>query len=148
VLGARDDFMPPVGGGGSIREPDRYIGLYPEYYVSFEDMATKRPFAEDLAWAWEHDRALYNDLTSMVVKSNTDYFFNPNRRSAYCSANISLTKEIGDHASLSFHATNFFNTMQKIRQSDRDIVYSAYEISASLAAIPRFYYGLSLRIKW
>ncbi|MDR2682276.1 MAG: TonB-dependent receptor [Dysgonamonadaceae bacterium] len=147
VLDGKDDFLPSPN-GGSIYERDRYVGLYPQYYVSWEDMNTPRNFAEDLAWAKTNNIPLYNDLTSLVVKSNTDYFFNPNRRSMYYSANISITKEISDIVSLSFNATNFFNTMQLVRQGDQDIDYSAYEISSGLAAIPRFYYGMSLRIKF
>jgi hypothetical protein len=147
VLDTQDGFLPSPG-GGSIYDRDRYVGVYPQYYVSFDDMQTQRNFAEDLAWAKNNNIPLYNDLTSMVVKSNTDYFFNPNHRSMYYSANISITKEIGNVASLSFNATNFFNTMQLVRQGDRDIEYSAYEISSALAAIPRFYYGMSLRIKF
>ena len=147
VLDAKDDFL-PSSNGGSIYGRDRYVGLYPQYYVSFDDMQTQRNFAEDLAWAKNNNIPLYNDLTSMVVKANTDYYFNPNRRSMYYSANISITKEISDVASLSFNAINFFNTMQLVRQGDQNVEYSAYEISSALAAIPRFYYGMALRIKF
>jgi hypothetical protein len=147
VLNAKDDFLPSPNGGG-IYGGDRYIGVYPQYYVSLDDMQTQRNFAEDIAWAKDNNIALYKDLTTLVRKSNTDYFFNPNRRSMYYSANISLTKEIGNRASISFNATNFFNTMQLVRQGDENKEYSAYEISSYYAAIPKFYYGMSLRLNF
>jgi hypothetical protein len=147
VLNGKDEFIPSAN-GGSIYGGDRFVGFYPEYYVSWDDLQTPRNFAQDLIWAKDNDVPLYNDLTSLIVKSNTDYYFNPNYRSAYYSANISVTKEISDRVSLSFNATNFFNTMQLVRQGDQNTEYSAYEISSSLAAIPVFYYGMSLRVKF
>jgi hypothetical protein len=147
VLDAKDDFLPSPRGGG-IYNNNRYVILYPEYYVSLDDLQTQRNFLEALEQAKANDPSLYKDLTALIEKSNTDYYFNANRRSMYYSANISVTKEISSIASISFNAVNFFNTMQQVRQNDRDDEYSAYEISSSFAAIPRFYYGMSLRIKF
>ncbi len=85
----------------------------------------------------------YNDLCNLVVKSNTPYVLNPNRISAYYSANLSITKEIGDHVSLSFYANNFFNNMKTVHSSQTDLDMSLF----SSSYIPSYYYGLSLRLK-
>jgi hypothetical protein len=135
------DYFPSAS-GGSIYNSDRYVALYPVYYVTAND-PTPVPFAERFAWAKANDTGLYNELAALVMKSNTDYFFNANSLSAYYSANISVTKEIGNIASISFNATNFANTMQQVRQSERDITSSVYESTL----IPRFYYGMSLRVR-
>ena len=68
---------------------------------------------------------------------------NPDRISAYYSANLSVTKEIGDHVSVSFYANNFFNTMKKIRSSRTDEETSLF----SSSYVPSYYYGLSLKLK-
>jgi hypothetical protein len=119
--------------------------LYPLYYVSHEDMNTKIPYAEKLAWARENDAALYNDLVNLVLKPNTDYYFNENKISGYYSANLSITKEIGNVASISFNATNFTNNMQIVTSSNNNVHQTIYENGSNY--IPRFYYGLSLRLK-
>jgi hypothetical protein len=101
------------------------------------------PFAEKFLWAKTNDPALYNDLSKLVVRSNYAYTMNPNSLSAYYSANINITKEIGDHISLSFYANNFFNTMRKIHSSQTDLETSLFGSSY----VPSYYYGLSLRLK-
>ena len=68
---------------------------------------------------------------------------NPNRLSAYYSANLSVTKEIGDHISISFYANNFFRNMAQVHSSQTDLDTSLFNSSY----IPGFYYGLSLRLK-
>lgn len=123
---------------------NRFVGMYPEYYVSLDDMSTPIPFKEKFLWAKDNDAALYNELAKLVIKSNTNYFFMPNRTSAYYTANISATKEIGNTASISFNATNFLNNMSLIRNSASDTESSIYDSSS----IIRFYYGLSLRLKF
>jgi outer membrane cobalamin receptor len=142
ALNAREDYFPDAS-LPDIYNNDKYICLYPLYYVSYEDMETKIPFAEKFAWARDNDRALFNELARLVVKTNTDYYFNASRLSAYYSANINITKEIGDVASISFNATNFTNNMQLIKSSDTGFRATAF----NSRYIPKFYYGLSLRIK-
>jgi hypothetical protein len=142
ILNNRDDFFPSET-NASIYNQDKYIGLYPLYYVSYDDMETKIPFAEKFAWARDHDEVLFRELVKLVVKTNTDYYFNANRLSAYYSANISITKEIGDIAAISFNATNFTNNMQLVNSSDRGFQSTIFNSSY----IPKFYYGLSLKIK-
>ena len=126
-----------------IYQGDVYVGTYPLYYSTWEDPDTKIPFAEKFAWAKENDKDLYNELAKMVLKSNTNYFFNPNRISPYFSANIHITKEIGKYASISFYAHNFFNNMGKVKFSNNRTETILYESGF----IPQFTYGLSLRLK-
>jgi hypothetical protein len=140
ILDSASDFF---GTTGNINGKNQYVATYPLYYSTWENPEVKIPFAEKLAWAKDNDNVLYNDLAKLVMKSNTNYYFKPSKVSAYYSANLSVTKEIGDFASLSFFATNFFNNMKLVNVSSNDKDYSLYNSSY----IPRFYYGLTLRIK-
>ena len=122
---------------------NKYIALYPEYYSTWGQPDQLIPFAEKFLWAKDNDQALYNDLAKLVVRSNYPYVMNPNRLSSYYSANLSVTKEIGDHVSISFYANNFFNTMKKVHSSQTDLETSLF----SSGYVPSYYYGLSLRLK-
>jgi outer membrane receptor protein involved in Fe transport len=122
---------------------NKYIAVYPEYYSTWDNPDEKIPFAEKFLWAKDNDPTLYNDLCNLVVKSNTPYAMDPNRISAYYSANLSVTKEIGDHVSVSFYANNFFNNMKTVHSSQTDLNTSLF----SSSYIPSYYYGLSLRLK-
>ena len=122
---------------------DKFVILYPEYYSTWDNPQQLIPFAEKFLWAKDNDPVLYSDLSQLVVRSNYAYTMNPNRLSAYYSANISVTKEIGDHVSLSFYANNFFNTMRTVHSSQTDLDTSLF----SSSYVPSFYYGLSLRLK-
>jgi hypothetical protein len=138
---------------------DRYTVVYPEYYSTWENPTEKIPFAETFRLAYDEMMAtksldasdpkriaaesFYSDLSKLVVRSNYAYTMNPNRLTAYYSANLSITKEIGDHVSLSFYANNFFRNMSKVHSSQTDLYTSLFESSY----IPSFYYGLSLRLK-
>ena len=117
--------------------------VYPEYYTTWDDPNTMIPFAEKFLWAKDNDATLYNDLQNLVVHPNTAYVMNANRISAYYSANLSVTKEIGDHVSISFYANNFFNNMKTVHSSQTDLDASLF----SSSYIPSYYYGLSLRLK-
>ena len=122
---------------------NKYIALYPEYYSTWDNPNELIPFAEKFLWAKDNDQALYNDLAKLVVRSNYPYVMNPNRLSSYYSANLSVTKEIGDHVSVSFYANNFFNTMKKVHSSQTNLETSLF----SSGYVPSYYYGLSLRLK-
>ena len=122
---------------------DKYIAVYPEYYTTWENPGEMIPFAETFEWARDNDRVLYSDLSRLVVRSNYPYVMNPNRLSRYCSANLSVTKEIGDHVSVSFYANNFFNNMSRVRSSQTGLETSLFGSNY----IPSYYYGLSLRLK-
>ena len=117
--------------------------VYPEYYTTWDAPDTKIPFAEKFQWAKDNDATLYNDLQNLVVHPNTAYVMNANRISAYYSANLSVTKEIDDHVSISFYANNFFNNMKTVHSSQTDLDASLF----SSSYIPSYYYGLSLRLK-
>ena len=122
---------------------DHYVAVYPEYYTTWDHPNERIPFAERFAWARDNDPALYSDLSKLVLRSSYPYVLNPNRISSYYSANLSITKEIGDHISLSFYANNFLNNMKTVHSSQTDLETSLFGSSY----IPSYYYGLSLRLK-
>jgi len=133
----------PSSDNESIYEGNHYVATYPLYYKSIDDMDTEIPFLEKFLWAKENDGDLYNDLTTLVKKTSNSYFFKAKKYSPYFSANINLTKEIGDHFSITFKATNFFNNTGRITNSQTDNETSLYKNSK----IASFYYGLSMRLK-
>jgi hypothetical protein len=130
---------------------NRFVLVWPLYYTSYDDMETRMPFAKMFMWAnahQEHDPAaktLYNELAKLVEYANTDYYFNADKISSYYSINLSVTKELGNVASLSFSATNFTNNAQQVTESDRGIQTSIYNSGRKF--IPQFYYSLSLKVK-
>lgn len=133
-----------IGTDTDIYGRDKYVIVYPSYYSTWENPEERIPFLEKFIWAKENDPTLYADLKALVVKSNYAYNFNPSRISAYYSANINITKEIGDVASISFYANNFLNSLKRVTNSNNGLDFSLYE---SNSYIPSFYYGLSLRLK-
>ncbi len=134
-----DLFGTPYEGHGS----NQYFALYPEYYSTWDEPDKLIPFAEKFTWAKDNDPTLFNDLSKLIVRTNYAYTMNPNSLSSYYSANLSVTKEIGDHVSISFYANNFFNNMKKVHSSQTDLETSLF----SSGYIPNYYYGLSLRLK-
>lgn len=83
------------------------------------------PFLEKFLWAEENDPDLFNQLAKLVIKSAYGYSFNARRISPYFGANISVTKEIGDIASVSFYANNFFNNLGKVTSSQNGNLWSS-----------------------
>ena len=122
---------------------DQLMAVYPEYYTTWDAPTQLIPFAEKYQWARENDTTLYNDLSKLVVHANYPYVTEPDRLSSYYSANLSVTKEIGDHVSLSFYANNFFRNMSTVHSSQTDLETSLF----SSGYIPSFYYGLSVKLK-
>ena len=122
---------------------DQLMAVYPEYYTTWDAPTQLIPFAEKYQWARENDTTLYNDLLKLVVHANYPYVTEPDRLSSYYSANLSVTKEIGDHVSLSFYANNFFRNMSTVHSSQTDLETSLF----SSGYIPSFYYGLSVKLK-
>ena len=137
----RADFL-NYDESASIYDGESYAALFPDYYVSW-DNPEPQPFLEKLRWAKDNDAALYADLSKLVVTSNYLYQFSKDYISPYFSANFSVTKEIGDLASVSFYANNFFNNMGQV-WSTKTKTYS----SLSPRYIPSFYYGLTVRFKF
>ncbi|MDR2847947.1 MAG: TonB-dependent receptor, partial [Bacteroidales bacterium] len=143
ALSNTGDYVPATDNPNKIYNSDRFVATYPLFYASMDDLNTKIPFEEKFLWAKDNDRALYNALASLITKSNTDYYFNANKVSGYYSANISVTKEIGNFASISFNATNFTNNIGLVDLSWNHTQQTLFRSSY----IPMFYYGLSLKIK-
>lgn len=124
-------------------ETDHYVALYPEYYSTWENPSERIPYADALLDAYQNDPALYQQLSKLIVRSNTSYYFNAQDISAYYSANFSVTKEIGKLISISFYANNFFNNMSMVRNAQTGLETSLF----SSTYIPKFYYGASIRVK-
>jgi len=140
ISSATDYFGTPYDGS----QADTYVAVYPEYYSTWDDPSTLIPFADAFQQAYEEGNTeLYNQLAKLVVKTNTPYYLNPNRVSAYFSANFSVTKEIGDHVSVSFYANNFFNNMGHVTSTQT----GQETILFNSGYIPKFYYGMTLRLK-
>ena len=85
---------------------------------------------------------MYTDLSRLVVRSNLLYFFSKDYISPHFSANFSVTKEIGDIASLSVYVNNFFNNYGQV-YSTRTGQYSSVR-----GFSPSFFYGLTVRLKF
>lgn len=105
--------------------------VYPTAYLTVEDGGQTLHFFTDR----NKEQDEFRDL---VVRPSNDYLFAQDGYGAYASANLSVTKEIGDAVSLSFFANNFTNA--------RPYVVS---MATGVGAIftPAFYYGLTCRIK-
>ena len=127
---------------GSVYDGNCYAVVYPEYYMTYDDPDTKRDYYADLLWARDNDAQMYSDLSKLAYVNNLDYYYNKEYLTPYFSMNFSVTKEIGDLASISFYANNFFNNFSKIRSSrTEDYVQGSVYIT-------NFYYGLTLRLKF
>lgn len=116
---------------------------YPEYYSSYWD-PTPKPFLKDFIWARDNDRELYDNLCKLVERTSFNYAFQKDYLSPFFSANFSVTKEVGDIASISFYANNFFRNMGQV-YSTKSQQYSSV---TGGTLIPAFYYGLTLRLKF
>ena len=126
----------------SIYEGNHFAVVFPEYYESLDEPGVQVPYLEKLRWAKANDTALYNDLAKLAVTSNYIYIFNEDYISPYFCANFSVTKELGDIASISFYANNFFNNMGQVLSTKTG------NYSSVTSYIPSFYYGLTLRLKF
>ena len=115
--------------GGNIHDGDSYTAVWPVAYMDLD--GTLRPFTE----AEAADPAFSN----LILKSSNMRTFAEDGYGPYMSANLSITKEIGDHASLSFFANNFTNSRPYV-------VSKATGVGAIFT--PAFYYGLTCRLKF
>lgn len=115
--------------GGSIYDGDSYTAIWPVEYVDLE--GRRHPFTaaerEDPAFA------------TLLLRSGNAYAYNPDGYDPYFSANLSVTKEIGDHFSISFYANNFTNSRPFV---------ASYATGGKAVFTPSFYYGLTVRIKF
>ena len=140
VISDKNDIL-SIQEGASIYDGEHYTVTFPLYYTSYDD-PTPRNYLEDLKAARQNDPVKYNDLSKMATVNNFLYYFKKDYISPYFSANLSVTKEIGDIASISFYANNFFNNLGQV-YSSRSGTYSSV-----MSYVPAFYYGLSLRLKF
>lgn len=147
VVSDRSDILSTTG--QSIYDGNSFAVLYPEYYTTVADPQTKRNYLEDLKWAKENDSQMFSDLSRLAGVSNYIWLFGEDYISPYFSANISVTKEIEDLASISFYANNFFNNLGQVRSSKTGNYTSLGGTAFSNSGyIPGFFYGLSLRMKF
>ena len=115
--------------GGSIYDGDSYTAVYPVAYMDLD--GNVHPFTDA--------EAADPEFASLILKSNNSYTFAQDGYGPYMSANLSITKEIGDHVSLSFFANNFTNSRPYVKS-----------MATGVGAIftPAFYYGLTCRLKF
>ncbi len=115
--------------GGDIHAGDSFTAVYPVAYMDLD--GNVHPFTDK--------QAADPDFASLILKSANVYTFALDGYGPYMSANLSITKEIGDHVSLSFFANNFTNSRPYVRS-----------IATGVGAIftPAFYYGLTCRLKF
>ncbi len=123
----------------SIYDEEGYTVFFPEYYTAFDD-PTPVPYLEKLIWAKENDQSLYTDLSHLLITNTSEnYTYMKDYMSPSYSAHFSVTKEIGNLASISFYANNFLNMQNRI--------YST-RTKSWLTMNPAVYYGLTLRLKF
>ena len=114
--------------GGNIYDGNSYTAVYPDAYLDLNGQEH----------AWTAESAADPELARLILRSGNIYTFAPDGYDPYFSANLSVTKEIGEHVSISFFANNFTN-------SRRFVTSHATGVSAIFT--PNFYYGLTCRIK-
>ena len=120
------DSLAPTG--ENIYDGDSYTAVYPVAYMDLDGNEH----------AWTEASASDPTLQRLILRSGNIYTFAKDGYNPYLSANLSLTKEIGDHVSLSFFANNFTNA-RPYRKS--------HATGVSAIFTPAFYYGLTCRIK-
>jgi hypothetical protein len=115
--------------GGNIYDSNSYTAIRPVSYMDLD--GNIHPFTDEQA----ADPAFAN----LILKSANAYTFAQDGYGAYMSANLSITKEIGDKVSLSFFANNFTNSRPYVKS-----------MATGIGAIftPAFYYGLTCRLKF
>lgn len=115
--------------GGDIFGGNSYTAIRPVKYMDLD--GNVHDFTDT--------QAADPEFANLILKSGNIYTFAQDGYGAYLSANLSITKEIGDHVSLSFFANNFTNSRMSVRS-----------IATGVSAVftPAFYYGLSCRLKF
>ena len=112
----------------AFRLDNGYSALWP---VAWMDLDGKtHPFTEQ--------EKADDAFSLLLLKSGNIYTFDADGYDPYFSANLSITKEIGDHVSFSFFANNFTNARPYVK---------SYATGVAAIFTPAFYYGLTCRIK-
>lgn len=114
---------------GSIYDGNSYTAIYPIQYIDTNGKI--HDFTEE--------DAQKSEFAQLIIRSGNAYTFKQDGYGPYMSANISVTKEIGKHISLSFFANNF-------TKSRMHVTSMATGVSAIFT--PNFYYGLTCRLKF
>ncbi|MBO7584772.1 MAG: TonB-dependent receptor [Bacteroidales bacterium] len=114
--------------GEDIYGVNSYTAVYPVAYVGLDGV--EHPWTEECSARVE--------LSRLILRSGNVYTFAADGYSPYFSANLSVTKEIGEHVSFSFFANNFLNARQYV---------TSRATGVSAIFTPNFYYGLTCRIK-
>lgn len=115
--------------GGNIYDGKAYTAVWPVAYVDLDGSV------HEFTSVQAEDPSFQN----LILKSGNIYTFAPDGYGAYMSANLSITKEIGDHISMSFFANNFTNSRPYV-------ISRATGVGAIFT--PSFYYGLTCRLKF
>lgn len=115
--------------GGSVYDGNSYTAIWPIAYLDMD--GNRHPFTEQEM----NDPA----FSSMMLRSGNIYQYRMTDYQPYFSANLSVTKEIGDHVSISFYANNFTNSRKYVRP---------YAEGIGAIFTPDFYYGLTVRLKF
>lgn len=115
--------------GGNIYDGNSFTAIRPVSYMDLD--GNVHPFTD----AEAADPA----FARLILKSGNAYTFARDGYGPYMSANLSITKEIGKHVSLSFFANNFTNSRPYVKS-----------LATGVPAIftPDFYYGLTCRLKF
>lgn len=114
--------------GGAITDGNSYTAVYPTAYLDLDGV--EHP--------WTEASASDPELSRLILRSGNIYTFAQDGYQPYMSANFSVTKEIGNHVSLSLFANNFTNARHFVKSR-------ATGVSAIFT--PNFYYGITCRIK-
>ena len=114
---------------GNIYDGKSYTAVRPVAYMDLD--GNIRPFTD----AEEADP----EFARLIMKSGNIYTFAQDGYGPYLSANLSVTKEIGKHVSLSFYANNFTNSRMAVK---------SFATGVSSIFTPAFYYGLTCRLKF
>ena len=115
--------------GGNISDGNSFTAVRPVAYMDLE--GNVHPFTDE--------QAADPDFASLILKSANAYTFAQDGYGPYMSANLSVTKEIGDHVSLSFFANNFTNSRPYVK---------SFATGVGAIFTPAFYYGLTCRLKF
>ncbi len=115
--------------GNDIYAGNSYTAVYPVSYMDLD--GNIHPFTDA--------EAADPEFANLILKSANAYTFALDGYGPYMSANLSITKEIGDHISLSFFANNFTNSRPYVKS-----------LATGVGSIftPAFYYGLTCRLKF
>lgn len=115
--------------GGSVMDGNSYTAIYPLYYMDTSGEIHR----------FTNVQAANPEFANLILRSNNKYQYNPDGYDPYFSANMSITKEFGDHVSLSMYVNNFTFSRQAV---------VSYATGVAAIFTPDFYYGLSMRIRF